>query len=81
MIQTGAKTLLMNLKTGSWAGFLWKSQVIMGKQEDAWREKLQIMTSYEQPHWERGELVAGIDEAGRGPLRPGCGGMRYYAAQ
>ena len=40
----------------------------MGKREDAWREKLQIMTSYERPHWERGELVAGIDEAGRGPL-------------
>lgn len=40
----------------------------MGKREDAWREKLQIMTSYERSHWETGDMVAGIDEAGRGPL-------------
>ena len=40
----------------------------MGKREDAWREKLQLMTSYERIHWEHGELVAGIEEAGRGPL-------------
>ena len=53
-----------------WDGFPWKnrSKYIMGKREDAWREKLQFMTSYERTHWGRGELVAGIDEAGRGPL-------------
>ncbi len=30
--------------------------------------RLAEMTEYEKPHWERGELVAGIDEAGRGPM-------------
>ncbi|MEG2574495.1 MAG: ribonuclease HII [Christensenella sp.] len=40
----------------------------MGKREDAWKEKLECMTAYERVHWERGEMVAGIDEVGRGPL-------------
>lgn len=40
----------------------------MGKREELWQQKLQSMTVYERPYWERGELVAGIDEAGRGPL-------------
>lgn len=40
----------------------------MGKREDAQREKLNRMTEYERIHWERVEMVAGIDEAGRGPL-------------
>lgn len=40
----------------------------MGKREDALREKLERMTEYERVHWARGEMVAGIDEAGRGPL-------------
>lgn len=40
----------------------------MGKREEAQREKLEIMTAYEREHWARGECVAGIDEAGRGPL-------------
>lgn len=26
------------------------------------------MTDYERPYWERGLLVAGVDEAGRGPI-------------
>lgn len=40
----------------------------MGKREDALREKLEQMTQYERNHWGREEMVAGIDEAGRGPL-------------
>lgn len=41
----------------------------MGKREDRQREKLGIMTQYEQQHWQQGQyLIAGIDEAGRGPL-------------
>jgi len=26
------------------------------------------MIEYEKPYWEKGLLVAGVDEAGRGPL-------------
>ncbi|BDF58475.1 ribonuclease HII [Christensenellaceae bacterium] len=41
----------------------------MGKREEQQREKLGIMTQYEQQHWQRGQyFIAGIDEAGRGPL-------------
>ncbi|MEG0833897.1 MAG: ribonuclease HII [Christensenellaceae bacterium] len=41
----------------------------MGKREDAWRIKLEIMTQYEQKHWKHNQnYIAGIDEAGRGPL-------------
>lgn len=32
------------------------------------QRRLAEMTIYEAPHWEKGEHVAGIDEAGRGPL-------------
>ena len=39
----------------------------MGKREELWQQKLQSMTVYERPYWERGELVAGIDEAARLP--------------
>lgn len=31
-------------------------------------ERLALMTAYERPYWERGIAVAGMDEAGRGPL-------------
>ncbi len=40
----------------------------MSKREEAQREKLDVMTVYEREHWARAERVAGIDEAGRGPL-------------
>jgi ribonuclease HII len=30
------------------------------------------MCAFEQPYWQRGQLVAGIDEAGRGPLAGPC---------
>ncbi len=36
------------------------------------KERLLAMCRYEQPYWERGLLVAGIDEAGRGPLAGPC---------
>ncbi|MCH5278519.1 MAG: ribonuclease HII [Christensenellaceae bacterium] len=32
------------------------------------RVRLEIMTKYERPFWDRGILVAGMDEVGRGPL-------------
>lgn len=31
-------------------------------------ERLEQMTQYERPFWERGIAVAGMDEVGRGPL-------------
>jgi ribonuclease HII len=41
----------------------------MGKRIEAQRERLLQMTEYERAHWEKGEyLIAGVDEAGRGPL-------------
>ena len=41
----------------------------MGKREERQREKLAVMTEYEKLHWTQGQyLIAGIDEAGRGPL-------------
>ncbi|MEA4853576.1 MAG: ribonuclease HII [Christensenella sp.] len=41
----------------------------MGKREEKQREKLFLMTEYEKQHWQRKEyLIAGLDEAGRGPL-------------
>lgn len=41
----------------------------MGKREEAQKEKLHIMTEYERAHWANGQfLIAGLDEAGRGPL-------------
>ncbi len=41
----------------------------MGKREEKQKEKLVVMTEYEKFHWAKGQyLIAGIDEAGRGPL-------------
>ncbi|MGI6152392.1 MAG: ribonuclease HII [Christensenellaceae bacterium] len=41
----------------------------MGIREEKQKQKLYEMTAYERAHWERGEdRIAGIDEAGRGPL-------------
>ncbi len=41
----------------------------MGKREERLQEKLANMTVYEKKHWDAGQtLIAGIDEAGRGPL-------------
>lgn len=34
--------------------------------------RLKAMSLYEQPYWEKGLLVAGADEAGRGPLAGPC---------
>lgn len=36
------------------------------------RQRLLGMCCFEQPYWDRGLLVAGIDEAGRGPLAGPC---------
>jgi len=35
-------------------------------------ERLITMSLYEKPYWDAGKLVAGIDEAGRGPLAGPC---------
>lgn len=35
-------------------------------------QRLQGMIVFEQPYWDRGLLVAGVDEAGRGPLAGPC---------
>lgn len=34
--------------------------------------RLIAMSQYEKPFWDKGQLVAGIDEAGRGPLAGPC---------
>lgn len=34
--------------------------------------RLEAMCEYERPYWDKGLLVAGIDEAGRGPLAGPC---------
>lgn len=31
-------------------------------------ERLYLLTEYERPYWEKGILIAGMDEVGRGPL-------------
>ena len=36
------------------------------------RHRLEAMCAFEQPYWQAGQLVAGIDEAGRGPLAGPC---------
>ncbi len=41
----------------------------MGVREEQKQQKLQYMTEIEREHWQDGELlIAGMDEAGRGPL-------------
>jgi ribonuclease HII len=35
-------------------------------------ERLQAMSALERPFWDSGRLVAGVDEAGRGPLAGPC---------
>lgn len=39
---------------------------------DEERERLKAMCAFESPYWQTGRLVAGIDEAGRGPLAGPC---------
>jgi ribonuclease HII len=34
--------------------------------------RLHDMSAYERPYWDKGRLVAGMDEAGRGPLAGPC---------
>jgi ribonuclease HII len=36
------------------------------------RARLEAMCAFERPYWRAGQLVAGIDEAGRGPLAGPC---------
>jgi ribonuclease HII len=36
------------------------------------RDRLIALSQYEKPYWDRGLLVAGVDEAGRGPLAGPC---------
>ena len=36
------------------------------------RARLIAMCAFEHPYWRSGQLVAGIDEAGRGPLAGPC---------
>ena len=42
------------------------------KMTEAERERLEAMCAFEHPYWQAGQLVAGIDEAGRGPLAGPC---------
>jgi ribonuclease HII len=35
-------------------------------------ERLRAMSQYERPYWDNGLFVAGVDEAGRGPLAGPC---------
>ena len=42
----------------------------MGKREELWQQKLQSMTVYERPYWERGELVE--DAAGAEDVSGDC---------
>jgi ribonuclease HII len=35
-------------------------------------QRLKALCSFEQPYWNKGLLVAGVDEAGRGPLAGPC---------
>lgn len=39
---------------------------------EAERERLEALCAFERPYWQEGKLVAGIDEAGRGPLAGPC---------
>lgn len=40
-----------------------------GKEE---LERLKALSAFEKPYWDKGLLVAGVDEAGRGPLAGPC---------
>jgi ribonuclease HII len=42
------------------------------RSEEEERERLVLMSAYEKPFWEKGLFVAGMDEAGRGPLAGPC---------
>jgi ribonuclease HII len=42
------------------------------RSEEEELERLGIMSAFEKPYWEKGLLVAGMDEAGRGPLAGPC---------
>jgi ribonuclease HII len=44
----------------------------MKRSETQERERLNLMSAFERPFWETGRLVAGVDEAGRGPLAGPC---------
>ncbi len=35
-------------------------------------DRIKAMSAYERPYWDAGRLVAGVDEAGRGPLAGPC---------
>lgn len=42
------------------------------RSEEEERARLKAMCVFEKPYWEKGLLVAGMDEAGRGPLAGPC---------
>ena len=44
----------------------------MKRSETEEMERLTLMTAFERPFWSDGRLVAGVDEAGRGPLAGPC---------
>ncbi len=44
----------------------------MRRSEAQEMERLTVMTAFERPFWDSGRLVAGVDEAGRGPLAGPC---------
>ena len=44
----------------------------MRRSEAQEMERLTAMTAFERPFWDSGRLVAGVDEAGRGPLAGPC---------
>ena len=48
------------------------SSMKLMKDESLERQRLLDMCRLEQPYWDKGLLVAGIDEAGRGPLAGPC---------
>jgi ribonuclease HII len=70
MILSGAqKRCLTSLKEDGSAGLVWRAQRIL---KDSERDRLSAMCALERKYWDRGLLVAGIDEVGRGPLAGPC---------
>jgi len=49
-----------------------RSSVRRTRSEEEERRRLIALSAFERPYWQRGQLVCGIDEAGRGPLAGPC---------
>ena len=45
-----------------------KRRMTLSKQRIDEKQRLHEMSALERPYWQRGELVCGMDEAGRGPV-------------